>query len=69
MTSLRKAIDAMCKECIYDEHSGLGNWRQQVTACPATRCPLHEVRPLSKPKKESTGNPMPESLRRYYEND
>lgn len=46
--SLRKAIDAMCKWCIYDPKSGGGNWRQQVTACAITRCALWPVRPLSR---------------------
>ena len=48
--SLRKAIDAKCRECIYDESSGGGNWRQQVTACTARTCPLFSVRPVSVPK-------------------
>jgi len=42
--SLRKAIDAKCRECCYDPTSGLGSWRQQVEACPCTHCPLHNVR-------------------------
>lgn len=45
--SLRAAINAKCKECIYDPLSGLGNWRQQVTGCTAKACPLWTVRPLS----------------------
>lgn len=44
--SLRKRIDLMCKDCIYDE-MGVGTWRQQVTACTATECPLWEIRPLA----------------------
>ena len=43
--SLRKAINAKCKDCCYDPLSGLGTWRQQVTDCPCTLCPLFEVRP------------------------
>ena len=50
--SLRSAINAHCKDCIYDEHAkGEGNWRQQVEACTVTKCALYEVRPISKPKK------------------
>lgn len=49
--SLRARINAFCKHCIYDEHSGAGNWRQQVTGCTAISCPLFAVRPLSKPEK------------------
>ena len=45
MKSLRKAIDAMCKDCTYDEYDK-GTWRQQVAACTIKTCPLHEVRPV-----------------------
>ena len=43
--SLRKAIDAKCRECIYcpDEK---GAWRQQVAACTVRYCPLFPVRPV-----------------------
>jgi hypothetical protein len=50
--SLRNAINEKCKWCIYDPLSGEGNWRQQVTKCTSTDCPLYPVRPISKPKKE-----------------
>lgn len=46
--SLRAAINAKCKECIYDPIGGRGNWRQQVEACTAPACPLFPVRPTSK---------------------
>lgn len=48
--SMRKAIDAMCKHCIYDEN-GTGNWRQQVEACTAPKCPLFDLRPVSSGNK------------------
>ena len=41
---MRQAIDAMCKDCIYDELEP-GRWRQQVAACTVTRCPLYALRP------------------------
>lgn len=44
--SLRAAIDAMCKHCIYDPGSGNGGWREQVANCSSSNCPLHLVRPL-----------------------
>ena len=47
---LRHKIDAYCISCIYDE-KGEGNWRQQVTACLVTDCPLFSVRPTSKGRK------------------
>lgn len=43
--SLRGAINAKCRECIYDPHGGGGTWRQQVTACTSYKCPLYPVRP------------------------
>lgn len=42
--SLRAAIDAKCKECIFDPVED-GTWRQQVEACLARACPLYPVRP------------------------
>lgn len=45
--SLRAAVNAMCKSCIYDPIGGGGTWRQQVEACTASRCPLYPVRPKS----------------------
>ena len=45
--SLRAAINAKCKECIYDPIAGRGTWRQQVEACTSYRCPLYPVRPVS----------------------
>lgn len=45
--SLRAAINAKCKECIYDPLSGGGTWRQQVEACTSYKCPLFPVRPVA----------------------
>ena len=50
--SLRQAINAKCKDCIYDPLSGLGTWRQQVEGCTSTDCGLYPVRPVSKPHKQ-----------------
>lgn len=44
--SMRNAINAFCKECIYDPYSGCGTWRQQVGACISTDCPLYAYRPM-----------------------
>ena len=41
--SLRKAINEHCKECIFDPLAG-GTWRQQVTLCTVSECPLYPVR-------------------------
>jgi len=45
--SMRSAVNAKCKDCIYDPLSGLGSWRQQTDACTATDCPLFDFRPRS----------------------
>ena len=46
--SLRLAINAKCKECIYDPIAGGGKWRKQVSECASLACPLFDVRPKSK---------------------
>ena len=46
--SLRGAINAKCKDCIYDPLSGLGAWREQVEGCTSYNCPLYPYRPTSK---------------------
>lgn len=56
--SLRKAIDEHCKQCVVDPCSP-GTWRQQVSLCNVTGCPLWRVRP----KSTST---IPESVLRWY---
>ena len=48
MASLRSAVNAKCKECLYDPIGGGGKWREQVAACTSGGCPLFELRP--KPK-------------------
>ena len=53
--SYRKLIDAKCKDCVYDPLD-VGNWRQQTGDCRVVSCPLHEVRPKSKPRKQGTPN-------------
>ena len=57
--SLRKCIDEHCKCCIYDS-SAVGTWRQQVTLCSVTGCPLYPVRP-------TTPAPIPENVLDYYQ--
>jgi hypothetical protein len=47
--SLRSAINAMCRYCLYDRISGPGSWRQQIEACTAKTCPLYNVRPRPAP--------------------
>lgn len=46
MASLKKAIEAKCKDCTYDSASP-GTWREQVELCRVTRCPLWPVRPIT----------------------
>lgn len=56
--SLRRAINAKCKDCIYDNLAS-GTWRQQVTLCSVTSCPLWSLRP-------QTTATIPESTLRWY---
>lgn len=44
--SMRAAINAFCKGCIYDQTQA-GTWRQQVEACTSIRCALYPFRPVS----------------------
>lgn len=44
--SLRAAINAMCKGCLYDPGNGNGAWREQVQRCSSSSCALHPVRPM-----------------------
>jgi len=46
MASLKKAVEAKCKDCTYDPKAG-GSWREQVEACTVRSCALWEVRPIS----------------------
>lgn len=48
--SLRTAINAKCKDCIYDPLAG-GTWRQQVDRCTSPECGLFDVRPRSSSAK------------------
>jgi hypothetical protein len=41
------AINAKCKDCQYDS-AERGNWKQQVTDCQGTDCPLYAYRPVSR---------------------
>lgn len=43
--SLRNAVNAHCKACIYDREAG-GGWREQVADCVSSNCALHPVRPV-----------------------
>ena len=44
--SLRKAINAKCRECIFDPLD-VGTARQQIACCVQSDCPLHSVRPVN----------------------
>ena len=52
--SMRDAINKKCKDCIYDDLSGLGTWRQQTEGCTSTDCPLYLLRPLTTGTKRYT---------------
>ena len=57
--SLRKCINKHCRCCIYDR-AAAGTWKQQVTLCSVTGCPLYPVRPV-------TESAIPDSVLDYYQ--
>jgi len=59
--SMRAAINAMCKACVYDPFGGTGTWRQQVEACTAPACPLYPLRPVSASETEDGAESTGES--------
>ena len=46
MASMKKSIEAKCRDCIYDPMAG-GSWRAQVESCTTQSCGLWTVRPLT----------------------
>lgn len=60
-TSLRSAIDAKCRDCIFDRLSA-GTWREQVASCVSANCSLHPVRPMPRAVMRG-GNVDPEALK------
>lgn len=46
MASLKKAVEAKCKDCTYDKLCP-GTWREQVEQCNIRSCALWPVRPMS----------------------
>jgi hypothetical protein len=60
----QKAIEAKCKECIYDPLDD-GTWRQQVEGCDLVDCSLWEYRPKSRSKMPDMTHSVPVQL--HYE--
>lgn len=58
--SLREAVTAKCKECIYDP-GGPGTWLDQVMGCTSPKCPLYPYRPM---RKTHVKGAQPEHLKR-----
>lgn len=56
--SLRAAINAKCKDCLYDPECGGGTWREQIAKCSSVNCPLWPVRPFPE-----AGSPLGDSPR------
>jgi hypothetical protein len=44
--SRSKALNEMCKSCIYDKKAD-GTWREQVENCETSSCPLWQHRPMT----------------------
>ena len=60
----QQAIEAKCKDCIYDELDH-GTWRQQVERCELTDCALYPYRPKSRAKMPDMADSAPIHL--HYE--
>jgi hypothetical protein len=58
----QKAINAKCKDCIFDPVGG-GSWRQQVERCTSTDCALFEHRPRPVVRNPNPG-PVPPQFAR-----
>jgi hypothetical protein len=66
--SMRVAINAMCRACIYDPAAGFGTWRQQVQVCTSLDCPLWEFRPVSsEPLPDSSKKALPTTLTHWFD--
>lgn len=59
--SLRGAIDAKCRQCIYDPKAP-GRWREQVQGCTVASCPLYEYRPRTAAIRALSGAEQAESV-------
>jgi hypothetical protein len=46
MASLKKCVEAKCKDCAYDPLDK-GTWREQVEKCTVQKCALWPVRPMT----------------------
>ena len=44
--SLRRAVNAYCRSCIYDP-GDIGTAAQQIACCIVTECPLYPFRPIT----------------------
>ena len=60
----QNAIEAKCKECIYDPLDD-GTWRQQVEGCDLVDCSLWGYRPKSRSKMPDMADSAPIQL--HYE--
>ncbi len=60
----QQAIEAKCKDCIYDELDH-GTWRQQVERCELMECSLWEYRPKSRSKMPNMATST--SVQPHYE--
>ena len=60
----QQAINAKCKDCIYDPED-VGTWRQQVERCELTACSLWQYRPKSRSKHPTIARGAP--VQPHYE--
>ena len=58
------AIEAMCRECCFDELDD-GTWRMQVERCELSDCPLYQYRPVSRSKSNDKADSA--SVQQHYD--
>jgi len=58
MMTRQTAIEAMCRECCFDELDD-GTWRMQIERCELTNCPLYQYRPVSRSKSNDKAHSEP----------
>ena len=64
--SLRRAVNAFCKGCLYDPNA-TGTWREQVAACSDAKCALWPVRTTENIGSKRGQNGPVSDLRREIE--
>ena len=67
MPSYKDAVEAKCRECIFDPDSS-GTWREQVRDCTSPACPLYALRPQPiRVVRDASKRPNMDPCQPFYE--